>query len=83
MAKARAMEDAEKYTDAVVPNHLKNHPAGYDDKTGKYKYPHDFGGYVKQQYLPTVLKGARYYFPSENGRERGMIRKKDDPRVKK
>ena len=83
MAKARAMEDAEKYTDAVVPNHLKNHPAGYDDKTGKYKYPHDFGGYVKQQYLPSVLKGARYYFPSENGRERGMIRKKDDPRVKK
>ena len=82
MAKNMAMEDVEKYPNAVVPNHLKNHPTGYDDKTGKYKYPHNFGGYVKQQYMPTAIKNARYYFPSNNGRERGMVRKKDDPRNK-
>ncbi len=38
----------------------------------KYKYPHDFGGYVKQQYLPDNLHkaGKKYYFPSKNGSEK-------------
>ena len=27
----------------------------------KYKYPHDFGGYVKQQYMPDNLKDKIYY----------------------
>ena len=83
MAMSRAKADVQKHNDASVPNHLKNHPSGYDDKTGKYKYPHDFGGYVKQQYLPEVVKNAIYYIPSENGREKNMLRKKNDPRVKK
>ncbi len=76
LAKNKASEDVEKHPEAVVPNHLKNHPTGYDDKTGKYKYPHDFGGYVKQQYLPTAIKDAVYYVPKNNGREKGLIRKK-------
>lgn len=83
MAMSRAKADVQKHNEARVPNHLKNHPSGYDDKTGKYKYPHDFGGYVKQQYLPEVVKNAIYYIPSENGREKNMLRKKNDPRVKK
>jgi len=28
-----------------------------------YKYPHDFGGYVAQRYLPAELAGRRYYRP--------------------
>lgn len=83
MAMHMAQESAEKCKDAVVPNHLKNHPTGYSDGTGKYKYPHDYGGYVKQQYLPTSIKNDIYYTPSNNGREKGMIRKKFDNRVKK
>ena len=76
LAMAKAKEDALNYPDAVVPNHLKNHPSGYDDKTGSYKYPHNYGGYVKQQYLPNVLKDKVYYNPSNNGREKNLIRKK-------
>ena len=83
LAMHKAREAAEKYKDAVVPNHLKNHPTGYSDGTGSYKYPHDFGGYVKQQYLPKVCKDDIYYIPSNNGREKGMTRKKNDSRVKK
>ncbi len=76
LAMEAARADAEAYRDAKVPNHLKNHPTGYNDGHGKYKYPHDFGGYVKQQYLPDVVKNKVYYVPKENGREKGMIRKK-------
>jgi putative ATPase len=36
-----------------------------------YKYPHAYGGYVEQQYLPDNLykEGVEYYHPSENGTE--------------
>ena len=77
IAMHNAMKDAEMYKNARVPNHLKNHPTGYNDGHGVYKYPHDFGGYVKQQYLPDELKGKRYYIPKDNGREKGLLRKKD------
>ncbi len=76
IAMDRAREDAINYKNAKVPNHLKNHPTGYSDGTGKYKYPHDFGGYVKQQYLPTEIKSHIYYEPKSNGREKNLIRKK-------
>lgn len=65
-----AQEDAEKNTDNKVPNHLKNHPSTNKDAHGKYKYPHDYGGYVKQQYMPDSLKDRVYYVPSKNGREK-------------
>ncbi len=77
VAKHLAKEDALKYIDAPVPNHLKNHPTGYNDKTGSYKYPHDFGGYCKQTYMPTELKNKVYYTPKQNGKEKGMVRKKE------
>lgn len=77
LAMNSARADAEMYKNAKVPNHLKNHPTGYNDGHGAYKYPHDFGGYCKQQYLPDELKDKRYYFPKNNGREKGLVRKKD------
>lgn len=77
LAMSSASADAEMYKNAKVPNHLKNHPTGYNDGHGAYKYPHDFGGYVKQQYLPDELKNKRYYNPKNNGREKNIIRKKD------
>ena len=77
IAKDLAKADALKYLDSPVQNHLKNHPTGYNDKSGSYKYPHDFGGYCKQQYLPNDLKGKVYYTPKQNGKERAMIRKKE------
>lgn len=70
----KAQYDVEHTGSDDVPNHLKNHPT-LDHKT-PYKYPHDFGGYVYQQYLPDSIKEHIYYTPSENGREKGLVRRK-------
>ena len=75
VAMNKARFDAENVRDDNVPNHLKNHPSTNGPKT-KYKYPHDYGGYVKQQYLPDKLKDKIYYTPSNNGREKYIERKK-------
>lgn len=71
-----AKEDAERVRDDALPFHLLNHKSVNDIKKQGYKYPHDFGGYVAQQYLPNGLKDKIYYTPSQNGREKNMIRKK-------
>ena len=71
-----AENDAINFTDNNIPNHLKNHPSTNNDGYGKYKYPHDYGGYVKQQYMPDSLKDRVYYYPSKNGKEKNLIRKK-------
>ena len=57
-----------------VPLHLKDSHYGGAAKRGiglDYKYPHAYGGYVDQQYLPDNLykEGVRYYEPTENGNE--------------
>lgn len=57
-----------------VPDHLKDTHYEGAAKRGLgigYKYPHAFGGYVKQQYLPDNLykSKTRYYQPTENGSE--------------
>lgn len=70
MSLARA--DAEKVRDDVVPPHLKNSVfADEKDKhlSSNYKYPHDYGGWVEQQYLPDSLVDRQYYHPSNNGFE--------------
>jgi putative ATPase len=76
LAMNKAQADVDNAKDDAVPNNLKNHPSINDDKTAGYKYPHDFGGYVEQQYLPNSLKDHIYYTPSGNGKEKGMKRKK-------
>lgn len=78
-----AMEDAENEREDIVPNHLKNHPSTNKDGHGSYKYPHEFGGYVAQQYMPDKLKDRVYYVPSENGKEKNLVRKKYSRNVKK
>ena len=52
-----------------VPDHLKNYNF-LNEKRAKYKYPHEFGGYVKQQYLPDSIKDMQFYIPTENGNEK-------------
>lgn len=67
--------------DDEIPPYLKD--VSYGDKERKeqkkgYKYPHDYGGYVEQQYLPDSLKGEAFYVPSDHGYEKTVreIRKK-------
>lgn len=76
-----AEEDAINVKDDNVPAHLKNYEfASKEDKKqkGLYKYPHHYGGYVEQQYLPDELKDRVYYAPKDNGYEKVVkeIRKK-------
>ena len=71
-AMAKADEDVEKTYTGPVPDHLKNYNYA-NEKRAKYKYPHDFGGYVKQQYLPTEIADHVYYTPSKNGAEKSIV----------
>ncbi len=68
-----AIKDAKETRDDNVPPYLKdNSYGGKEDKAASraYKYPHDYGGYVEQQYLPDSLKDKVYYTPSDNGYEK-------------
>ncbi len=75
VAMERAIDDAVKRKDDAVPPHLKNAVYGSKEdkeKSAQYKYVHDYGGYVKQQYLPDSLVGAVYYEPKDAGEERAV-----------
>ena len=65
-----AMEDIENEQTMEVPEHLKDshYPGAKKLGHGKgYKYPHDYGGYVEQEYMPQKKK---YYEPKEIGEEK-------------
>lgn len=80
-AMGMANTDAEKFADDKIPEYLKNYHYDTDNPT-PYKYPHDYGGYVEQDYLPQSLINRVYYTPSNNGREKNMIRKKNRNKTK-
>ena len=68
-----AKEDAINARDENIPAYLKDNSFGSkEDKaqSSKYKYPHNYGGYVEQQYLPDSLKDRVYYQPKDNGYEK-------------
>lgn len=74
MAYEAALNDIKHKKIDDVPDHLKDsHYKGAKDMgLGEgYKYPHAYGGYVKQQYLPDNLHkaGVKYYNPTSNGSE--------------
>ncbi len=76
-----AVEDARNARDDNVPPYLKDNSYGSkEDKANSkaYKYPHNYGGYVEQQYLPDSLKDKIYYVPGQNGYENDVkeIRKR-------
>ncbi len=68
-----AKRDATDVRDDEVPPYLKDNT--YGDKQTKaqsnnYLFPHDFGGWVEQQYLPDSLKDRIYYEPTDHGFEK-------------
>lgn len=74
MALAKAQADLKNKKIDDVPSHLKDAHYSGASKRGHgigYKFPHAYGGYVTQQYLPDNLyqEGVRYYEPTENGSE--------------
>ena len=70
-----ACECAKKHAVSVVPLPLRD--ANYKTETIKgYKYPHSYGGWVEQQYLPDEVKDEEFYVPSQNGFEKDLVRAK-------
>ena len=73
MAKDKARKDAVESKDDAVPPYLRDTSYGSKEakaESGKYLYPHNYGGWVKQQYLPDSLKDRVYYTPSDHGYEK-------------
>ena len=74
MAYENAISDLRSRKIDDMPDHLKDSHYSGAKKLGHgldYKYPHAYGGYVKQQYLPDNLykEGVKYYNPTANGSE--------------
>ncbi len=73
VALGEASSDAEKVKDDNIPPYLINpvYLSKEDKKkSAEYKYPHSYGGWVEQQYLPNSLKDRVYYKPTDNGFEK-------------
>ena len=71
-----AMSDLQKGKSGPIPRTLQNKHFDGEDAEVKgqfYKYAHDFDNhYVKQQYLPDVLKNVTYYEFGDNKTEQGF-----------
>ena len=83
-----ALSDLESRKIDDVPATLKDSHYSGAEKLGRgqdYKYPHAFGGWVEQQYLPDNLynDGTKYYFPSDHGQEKAFKTYLDDIEKKK
>jgi putative ATPase len=71
LAKEAAKKAVEDVGDDYVPLHLRNTDFSTMDKSDvPYIYPHDFGGYARQQYLPDLVKDEVFYSPTSNGYEK-------------
>lgn len=78
MGIANARADVRKKNCGSVPKHLRDahYPGAKALGHGiDYKYPHSYGGWVEQQYLPDELVGVKYYVPSGNGEDVGRKNK--------
>ncbi len=69
-----ATECATKNPTARVPSYLMDKNYSRDTETPDnvpYKYPHNYGGWVEQQYLPDEVKNEVFFAPSGNGQDIG------------
>lgn len=71
-AKAKVYEKG----DLQVPMHIRNAPTKLMKKEGYgkgYKYSHDYANnFYDQEYLPEEIKGAKFYDPGDNAREKEL-----------
>ena len=75
-----AKADARNARDDNIPHYLRDNSYGSKEQkaeSGKYLYPHNFGGWVKQQYLPDSLKDKVYYEPSDHGFEQQVKKNRE------
>ncbi|UFS70545.1 replication-associated recombination protein A [Geomonas sp. RF6] len=70
-----ALAEVRKSGGLPVPMHIRNAPTRLMKELdyGKgYRYPHDYGGYVPQSYLPEQLSGRKFYDPAGHGYEKSI-----------
>ena len=74
-ALGRAEQLVKEHKDDEVPSYLRdrNYKVG---ELEEYLYPHNYGGWVDQQYMPDTLKDEVLYSPSNNGYEKNLVRAK-------
>lgn len=71
-----AMRDIEQGKGGDIPDSLRDGHYEGAKKLGHatgYRYPHDFGGWVAQQYLPDTLKNSVYYTFGNNKTEQAAL----------
>ena len=76
MAVNQAMSDVKNGNYGPIPRTLQNKHFDGEDAAVKgqfYQYPHDFEHHwVKQQYLPDIIKNKKYYTPGDNKNEQSF-----------
>ena len=74
MAVENALKEVERSGSLPIPHYLQDaHYRGHEDlgRGVGYKYAHDFPKHwVGQQYLPDAIKDAKFYEPSDCGRDK-------------
>lgn len=67
---AKAKDAVLQTKDDNVPHYLRDrsYPHPIDDGSS-YKYVHDYGGWVEQQYLPDSIKDVKIFDPVDHGEE--------------
>ena len=81
-----AEQEAKMRRDWSIPSYLQDSHYSGAAKMGLgigYQYPHAYGGWVDQQYLPDELKGHVYYRPIMNGAEAIIAQRWQDMRKKR
>ena len=72
----KAQADVKNNLNHPVPLHLRNAPTKLMKEIGygkEYAYPHDHeNNFVQENYFPNEMKNKQYYFPTENGNEKGL-----------
>lgn len=70
-AKNAAKKAVSEIGDSFVPLHLRNNNnSSLENSPIPYLYPHDYGGYIEQSYLPSGVEGQVFYRPGVNGDEK-------------
>lgn len=72
----KALEFVANGQAAEVPLHLRNAPTKLMKEMGygkDYKYAHDYPNhFVKQEFMPSALKGLSFYEPADNEKEKSI-----------
>lgn len=68
-----ALHDAREAKSYTIPMYLRDKHNPSVDNEEVYKYPHSYGGYVKQDYLPIEFRDKKYYRPKSSGQEKNII----------